>query len=351
MDAANQSLDALYVQNGLHRRQTARGPPVPTAPPRAAARLPRRKRDLHQLAGLYTPEVAMAARIDDPFIHVRDSSAKSESRYEPLYAIAQPITGSATLPVHASSRTSCSCCRPAFGLRDQLDAMERLKGQSTARLERTFADHVDCCSYRLDAWILGMVNYQLALMRNLRDGQQDPPRRGVHLGAYAWLEDLRPEHKELVPVRITDTEVREDFAKASTPLMRDPTNQGYIHAPSLNHAVAAAVLRNGFISNATRANRQTMAVNLTSERVRIALGLLEGIRAGQGLGDLLGYQFERGLHDRHGARRGRQVHLQAAQGVSAAGRSPEVHADRRRRVDRSRSKPATCSTGSRSSSR
>ena len=27
--------------------------------------------------------------------------------------------------------------------------------------------------------------------------------------------------------------------------------------------------------------------------------MLEGIRGGQGLADLLGYQFERGLHDRH----------------------------------------------------
>ena len=42
-----------------------------------------------------------------------------------------------------------------------------------------------------------------------------------------------------------------------------------------------------------------MAVNLTSERVRTAL-MLEGIRGGQSLGALLGYQFERGLHDRHG---------------------------------------------------
>src|SRR5947208_9506718 len=61
----------------------------------------------------------------------------------------------------------------------------------------------------------------------------------------------------------------------------------------------AAVLRNGFLSNASPENRQTMAVNLTSERVRTALAMLEGIRTGQGLADLLGYQFERGLHDRH----------------------------------------------------
>jgi hypothetical protein len=299
MDAANQSLDALYAQNGF----------TDDTPPGALLYLLLRHAlqlgyhdvsvTLHELAGLYTPEIAMAARMDDPFIHVRESSAKSESRYESLYAIAQPITGSATLPVHRFIANQLFVLPAAFGLRDQLDAMERLKRESTARLERTFADHVDCCSYRLDAWILGIVNYQLALMRNLRDGQQDPPRRGVHLGAYAWLEDVRPEHKALVPVRIADPEVQADFAKAGTPLMRDPTNQGYVHTPSSNHAVAAAVLRNGFISNASSANRQTMAVNLTSERVRTALGLLEGIRGGQSLGDLLGYQFERGLHDRH----------------------------------------------------
>ena len=45
------------------------------------------------------------------------------------------------------------------------------------------------------------------------------------------------------------------------------------------------MLRNGYISNARAENRQTMAVNLTSERVRTALSFLEGIRAGQSLAD------------------------------------------------------------------
>ncbi|HEX2184382.1 MAG TPA: hypothetical protein VHN78_02605, partial [Chloroflexota bacterium] len=48
------------------------------------------------------------------------------------------------------------------------------------------------------------------------------------------------------------------------------------------------------------AQPEKMAVNLSSERVRRALGFLEGVRNGQELGALLGYQFERGLHDRHG---------------------------------------------------
>jgi hypothetical protein len=42
-----------------------------------------------------------------------------------------------------------------------------------------------------------------------------------------------------------------------------------------------------------------LAVNLSSDRVRTALTVLDGIRSGQSLGALLGYRLERGLHDRH----------------------------------------------------
>ena len=38
-------------------------------------------------------------------------------------------------------------------------------------------------------------------------------------------------------------------------------------------------------------------MDLSSRRVRLALGILEGMRNGQSLGALLGYQFERHLHD------------------------------------------------------
>ncbi|MCI0390507.1 MAG: hypothetical protein MOB07_17320 [Acidobacteria bacterium] len=251
-------------------------------------------------AGLLTAQEAVAARIDDPFLHIRDNSAVSESRYQPLYAAAPAITGNPTQPVHQFITAQLPTFNFAFYLREQLAALERLKSQSTARLERAFADHVDCCAYRLDSWLLGIVNYQLSLMRNIREQGEAEVRQGIYLGAYAWLEDLKPENKILTAVDLRDPELINDFGGPDRPpLMRDSTNEGYIHAPSLNHAVAAAVLRNGFVSNASPENRKTMAVNLTSERVRTALALLEGIRAGQGLPDLLGYQFERGLHDRH----------------------------------------------------
>lgn len=300
IDAANVSLDALYKQDGFND----------DTPPTALLYLLLRHAlqlgyhdvsvSLHEAAGLYSAEAARTARSDDPFLHVREGTPASESRYQPLYAVSQAITGSPTQPLHRFIATGIGTLGLASRLRDQLRALERLKREPTARLERAFADHADCCAYRLDAWMLGIVNVQLALMRNLADGQAAPPRQGIYLGAYGWLEDLRPESTRLTPVEPRDPDARKDFVRPTDPpLMRDPTNQGYIHTPSLNHAVAAAVLRNGFISNASPENRKTMAVNLTSERVRTGLGLLEGIRAGQGLADLLGYQFERGLHDRH----------------------------------------------------
>jgi hypothetical protein len=300
IDAANKSLDAVYSQQDFPDGK------IPTALLylflRHAVQLGYSDVGirLYQAAGLLDATKAQQARIDDPFIHIRDNKGVSESRYEPLYAPVPAITGSATLPVHQFIGARLSSIAVAGGLRAQLDAMQRLKGQTTARLERAFADHIDCCSYRLDAWILGIVNYQLGLMRNLRDGSSAPARQGIFLGAYAWLEDLAPENAALTPVALTDPDLVAVFGgTGQPPLMRDSANQGYIHAPSLNHAVAAAVLRNGFLSNASPANRDALAVNLTSERVRTAMAMIDGIRGGQSFSDLLGYQFERGLHDRH----------------------------------------------------
>mgnify|MGYP000848392145 CR=1 FL=1 len=43
--------------------------------------------------------------------------------------------------------------------------------------------------------------------------------------------------------------------------------------------------------------RDLLALDLSSERVRLAKWLLDGVRQGQPLGALLGYRFERRLHD------------------------------------------------------
>jgi hypothetical protein len=238
-------------------------------------------------------------RREPPFIHVARGRRTSESRFRLLYDRSASIAGTATQLSVADFITSVlGSSDDAARLDEQIAALERLRGLPTARLERVFVEHLDTCGYRLDAWIQGLVHFQLAVMR--WSGEQAGARQGLYVGAFGWLEDVRRSERKLEPVALTDADLRDAFEREGDgPLMSDSANAGYVHAPSLNHAVTAAVLRNGYHRRATPGNPGIFAVNLSSERVRRAMTVVEGIRNGQSLGALLGYQFERGLHDRH----------------------------------------------------
>lgn len=290
-DAARTSLNELYQQDGF-----ADGAPSALLYLLLRHALQLGYHDagaqLHVLHGLI-PNV-QAVKHDDPFIHIKQGQPMSESRYQLLYKQDPVLTGgNERIGDFIAKRIEIEPYNAR--LLAQVRAIERLSDASTARLERALIEHIDLCTYRLDSWILGLLHVQLERMRALDTGMR---RTGIYLGAYAWLEEVRPQNRVLTPVTLTDPELIDAF-QAGPPLTTDSANEGYVHTPSLNHAVAAAVLRSGYISNATPANPQTMAVNLTSERVRSAMAIIEGIRGGQSLGALLGYQFERGLHDRH----------------------------------------------------
>ncbi|HEX8775479.1 MAG TPA: hypothetical protein VF735_18060 [Pyrinomonadaceae bacterium] len=186
----------------------------------------------------------------------------------------------------------------AFTLAEVRDCIGRLEGRRTAELERLFAEHIDLCSYRLDAWQTALFTKRLERLNLLRDSDagEGGPRRGLHIGAYGWLENVRPAP---APLRVSPDEIPASLREDGVEVIEQPDNGGYIHGPSLNHAVAAAVLRNAYLTHADQDNADHFAVTLTSERVRKAFSFLEGIRNGQELGALLGYQFERALHDRY----------------------------------------------------
>lgn len=302
VDAARTSFDTLAKEQGFTKNQ----------PPRALLYLLLRfalETGFHHTArGVYverdafSDDDALEVRIEQPFIHVAAEAPRFESRYSLLYDTAL-LGGSTTVAQHIADRLGDPLqLQPLPGhVREQWQALRRLVDVPTARLERLLAEHVDCCAYRYDAWMLGLVHERLARMRRLREEDQGQPVRGVYLGAYGWLHDVRPQARVFTPVPPLAGDLDAEFRPGDTPpLLRDSANQGYVHAPSLNHAVTAAVLRNGYLTYGDPALRRAMAVNLTSERVRTALGLLEGMREGQSLGALLGYRFERGLHDRGG---------------------------------------------------
>jgi hypothetical protein len=298
IEAANTSLDAVRLEEGF----------INDATPRALLYLYLRHAlmlgyydasyDLHKSAGILTTVQLAAMKPEPRFVHVAEAAAggaPSESRFAALYKSEPRITGSPTLRVSDYITLNLASLIQAQRLREQLAALGVLADAPTAQLERAFAEHIDTCTHRLDAWQLGLVNYQLQQMRY---GGGKGAQTGAYLGCYAWLENLRPDATGLVAARIAD-DVAPSFNGAA-PIMHDPANGGYVHAPSLTHARTAAVLRSGYLANASAANPQTMKVNLSSDRVRLALSLLEGVRNGQSLGALLGYRFERELHDDHG---------------------------------------------------
>ncbi|MCP4308892.1 MAG: helix-hairpin-helix domain-containing protein [bacterium] len=142
-------------------------------------------------------------------------------------------------------------------------------------IDGLFRESLDVASHRVDAWMTSFATKRLHGIRS-----QDATSTGLHVGAYGFVENLRPPD--------------------------EPPSLGYFHAPSSDQAAAAAVLFNAFLTHGPDAIRENdgdlspanpFRVNLTSHRVRHSLRLLEGVRQGQPLGALLGYQFERMLQD------------------------------------------------------
>ena len=249
-----------------------------------------------------SPQVPSPA--DPLFVHIGlgDPAARSESRFRQLYSPDPAVTGDPDrllvdfIPTALADGGGGGTAATA-PLAEQVQALGLLADLPTARLERVLVEHLDCATYRLDAWQLGLATERLGELRFGPDGS-GLTRRGVHLGAYGWLEDIRPRTTQLTPVRLTGQLAQVFTPPGSTPLLHDPANGGFVHAPSPGQATTAAVLRAGYLANATPDDPGSFAVNLSSDRVRVALTILDGLRQGQSLGALLGYRFERGLHDR-----------------------------------------------------
>ena len=153
---------------------------------------------------------------------------------------------------------------------------------SAAERRLLLAETLDCCSHRLDAWLISAASRRLADLRARRPD-------GAYLGAYGLLE-----HIELsAPTPDGQIDGRD--------VLHDPGDGGFVHAPGLTHAATAGVLRSGRLTH-RRGDPSTEAldIDLSSTRVRDAISLLDGMRRGQSLGALLGYRLERRLHDRSG---------------------------------------------------
>ncbi len=143
------------------------------------------------------------------------------------------------------------------------EAAAELTAAPAGQRQIAVAEALDCASHRLDAWITSMATGRLGAIR------AGVPS-GLTLGAYGWLDEV-------------------PSAEA-----RAPKPGGYIHAPSQTRAVTAGVLRS---ANLAHADSGAFAVDLSSERVRTGLQILDAVRQGQSLGAVMGYRVERAFAD------------------------------------------------------
>lgn len=149
-------------------------------------------------------------------------------------------------------------------------ALTALRDLNPDQVELLMTQTLGLASWRLDAWLTSLPQQRITA---LRDGSK---RHGIQIGAFGWVQNLRPNNRD------------------SGDLNR-VKSQGYIHAPSLNHAKTAAILRAGWANYGDTTATSSMAVDLRSRRMRDAQWLFAAVRRGQDLGDVLGYRFERYL--------------------------------------------------------
>ncbi len=159
--------------------------------------------------------------------------------------------------------------------RDSVKAALKERGIEVDDLEADVLvyEFLDLFSYRLDAWFTGMACY-LQNHPEVRFGKD--VHRNPAIGAYGWVFNLQ--------------ENRAQGSKAK--------DEGeYILAPSIQHALTAAVLRAAYLNTQKNGDDSHMCVNLSSMRARTALRMIDGLKNGLSTGVVLGADLERYLHD------------------------------------------------------
>jgi hypothetical protein len=154
-----------------------------------------------------------------------------------------------------------------------IDALRRLASLEADTLKLLMRQTLDLSGHRLDAL------WQAFLLQDL-EAYRETHANDLQIGAFGLVENLRPLWRDEAPI----------------------WNESFVHAPSIQHAKTAAILRSGRQARSDKGDTDALSVDLSSQRMRKAQEAFEGLRLGADLGDILGAMVERDL-----AQRGRQA--------------------------------------------
>lgn len=173
---------------------------------------------------------------------------------------------------------------PFASLTELRASLDRLAKLPTAELDRLLTEFLDSCSHRLDVWASTIAN---ALLSRTRNNQV----AGIHIGAFGWVEEVRAsaiaapiQGTELTSVQSMDRLRAQRINVTSAlpiPIQPMSDNGGFIFAPSFEQARTAAILRNGYMTHKGTPDEGLLSLDISSDRVRKALYLLDGVRQGQ----------------------------------------------------------------------
>ncbi|MBE7172621.1 MAG: hypothetical protein INR73_18725 [Williamsia sp.] len=228
-------------------------------------------------------------------------------------------------------------------LKEVMASLTELASLPINRLERLSCEHIDLCSYRLDAWLQGLVLSRLGTQRKKAGFE-----KGIYIGAYGYLENLQPgltpwvqvQEIKAPPVIVPGVQGNEnavmpvfDFSTfkpaqiatikkqvfvylgsdpatalqqalpgnqlVQVPAAGATTGEGFVLTPSLEHAATASILRAGYehhsLSQGT--GSATLATNLDATRTGQAVDMLKAVNKGHSLNEQLGYFIERRMYD------------------------------------------------------
>lgn len=164
-------------------------------------------------------------------------------------------------------------------------------GDCQKESELYVSEFLDLFTYRLDAWFMGILDY--CFYNKVRS------IHSPYLGAFGWVFNLQ---ENTTRKEITDDNrknILENMGLNKVGNIYESAQDGhFIVAPSIQHALTAAVLRSSYIrDNAQKRSDSQTCVNLSSTRVRQALRLVDGVKSGMSLSVILGSDFERYLHE------------------------------------------------------
>ena len=252
---------------------------IATAAARIAASVPgndltRLLRDLELVDLVDVPPVDHTVQTPPPTLHWKRQ----------LELKVPAVTGGSTIGQFLAGLTSFTAPSVA-ALGEFRASLAHLRGLDSEMLQYLMLGTLDLSAHRLDAWVTSLATRRLASMTSAGPA-------GRYVGGYGWVENLQP-----VPAP-TVVPAASMPPGEQAPLYAPPDDSGFIHAPSSAHASAAALLRNAHLGPTGIPQADgPFAIDLSSRRVREASRLLEGVRQGQPLGALLGYRFERRLHE------------------------------------------------------